>query len=222
MIKELLDSAVVRPSNCPFSSPIVMLLMDCLELKGQGELFSLLAGTSNELMDVVIATWSIDHVLKAIVEGLKNNTVQRSNYVWQNDQLRRKDKWVGGHHVALRKNHHKLSSKYFRPFQVIERIRKVAYKLQLPHYANVNPVFHVFQLKPFYVEVATIGEFPQCDDEGLIAANPLKLLERKMVKQKNRMMFYGLIQWSNGEAENATYEKLEDIVSRFPEFVLDP
>nr|GEY66184.1 hypothetical protein [Tanacetum cinerariifolium] len=110
-------------------------------------------------------------------------------------------------------SHHKLSSKYFRPFQVIERIRKVAYKLQLPHYANVNPVFHVFQLKPFYVEVATIGEFPQCDDEGLIAANPLKLLERKMVKQKNRMMFYGLIQWSNGEAENATYEKLEDIVS---------
>nr|GEW38818.1 putative mitochondrial protein [Tanacetum cinerariifolium] len=59
-----------------------------------------------------------------------------------------------------------------------------------------------------------MGEFPQCDEEGLLTAKPLKLLEMKLVKQNNRMVVYGLIQWSNGAKEDAPWEKLEDIVSR--------
>ncbi|GJS18672.1 retrotransposable element Tf2 [Tanacetum coccineum] len=118
--------------------------------------------------------------------------------------------------------HHKLSSKFFGPFQVVEKIRKVAYKLKLPNYAKVHPVFHVSQLKPCYIDSAVMGSFPVCDSEGLLAATPLKLLDRRMVKQNNRMVVFGLIQWSNGSAEDATWEKLEDLLARFPEFSLDP
>ena len=87
----------------------------------------------------------------------------------------------------------KLSSKFFGPFQVIQRIGKVAYKLQLPATAKVHPVFHVSQLKPCFSDSASMGTFPQCDDEGLLAVTPLKLLERKILKQNNRMVVMGLI-----------------------------
>ncbi|GJX05179.1 retrotransposable element Tf2 [Tanacetum coccineum] len=94
---------------------------------------------------------------------------------------------------ADRKRQNKLSSKFFGPFQVIKKVGKVAYKLQLPDYDMVHPVFHVSQLKACYSKVTKMGQFPQCDVEGLLAAIPIKLLERKVVKQSNRVVVFGLI-----------------------------
>ncbi|GJW41348.1 hypothetical protein Tco_0067193 [Tanacetum coccineum] len=47
-------------------------------IERQGVLFNLLAGTSNELMDEVVATWSSDEGLQATIKGLKNNTLTSS------------------------------------------------------------------------------------------------------------------------------------------------
>ncbi|GJX76508.1 reverse transcriptase [Tanacetum coccineum] len=248
-------------------------------IERQGVLFSLLAGTSNEIMDDVVATWSSDSSLQAIIKGLQDKTLIDSKYSWQNDQLRRKDKWVVGKDFELRKKlfedngqgmgkecfvsdggqkaqdiriksqadrnfelsdwvylklqpyrqltvrqgrHYKLSSKFFGPFQVLAKIGKVAYKLKLPETARVHLVFHVSQLKPHYSDSASKCSFPLCDSEGHLAATPLKLLDRRMVKQNNQIVVFGLIQWSNGSEEDATWERFDDLLTRFPEFILDP
>ncbi|GKD18655.1 putative mitochondrial protein, partial [Tanacetum coccineum] len=84
---------------------------------------------------------------------------------------------------------HKISTKYYGPFRVLKKIGKVAYKLELQSIAQVNDVVHVSQLKKCKEEVVTtMGSFPQCRDDGLIDVTPMAVLDRRMMKKKNRVV----------------------------------
>jgi hypothetical protein len=41
----------------------------------------------------------------------------------------------------------KLAPKYYGPYKVLQRIGSMDYKLELPPYSHVHPVFHVSCLK---------------------------------------------------------------------------
>ena len=48
--------------------------------------------------------------------------------------------------VASRGNH-KLSFRFYGPYQIMQKVGTVAYKLALPESSRIHPVVHVSQLK---------------------------------------------------------------------------
>ncbi|XP_071698228.1 uncharacterized protein [Rutidosis leptorrhynchoides] len=122
--------------------------------------------------------------------------------------------------VTLRAGkYNKLSPKYYGPFQVCERVGQVAYKLVLPEMAQIHPVFHISQLREHKGPTpVTRGSIPRLNDSGLIEPAPLKILERKLKKLHNRSAVYGLVQWQIGNLEDVTWESLDELMIRFPDF----
>ncbi|KAL6129684.1 hypothetical protein ACLB2K_073033 [Fragaria x ananassa] len=120
--------------------------------------------------------------------------------------------------VKKRANH-KLSPRYYGPYQIEKRIGQVAYKLKLPPTAKVHPVFHVSLLKKKVGENAGVAtHFPPDIDPHNPRWYPATVLERRVVKQGNLPVTKWLVQWIGAGVEEATWEEAEEILHRFPDF----
>ncbi|GJT89995.1 reverse transcriptase [Tanacetum coccineum] len=98
----------------------------------------------------------------------------------------------------------KLSSKYYGPFLIIEKVGTVAYKLDLPDTSQVHLVFHVSQHKLCKGSTNKMGMMPHCGPNGLLTAKSLAILDRRMKKVNNKVAVYVLVKWSHHTNEDAT------------------
>ncbi|GJY29502.1 ALP1-like protein [Tanacetum coccineum] len=90
------------------------------------------------------------------------------------------------------------SAKHHGPFKILEKISSEAYKLHFPSGSQIHPVFHVSQLKLCKGVVDKPGTLPMCDNEGLLLVFPIKIINRRLGKLKNKVVAYVLVQWPNG------------------------
>ena len=122
-------------------------------------------------------------------------------------------------HASVRQsNYHKLSAKFYGPFQIEAKIGEVAYKLHLPPESLIHPVFHVSQLKKCHGQHMVEGSLPVCEPNGNMTLEPIAILERRLGKVHNKPVMYVLVQWANQSKDDATWEVYHEFVSRFPQF----
>lgn len=171
--------------------------------------------------------WERDHLLTV----LKNNLAMAQNQMKvQANKNRTERKFEVGDYVYLRllpyqlqplasHSYHKLHPRYYRPYEVLERIGPVAYKLKLPERTKIHLVFHVCCLKKHVgnrdLQAATL---PIITKDGKVQDAPLALLARRMYKKEDKAGVQLLIQWVGQEKNIVTWEDYDDYHSQFLEF----
>lgn len=82
---------------------------------------------------------------------------------------------------------HKLSPRFYGPFQVVARVGRVAHKLKLPPEFKIHLVFHVSVLKKkLGVNVPAMTTLPAVSDLGAIGWVPSKIPDCEIFKHKQR------------------------------------
>lgn len=118
------------------------------------------------------------------------------------------------------RNNQKLSPKYYGPFQVIDCVGKVAYKLQLPNSAKIHNVFHVSQLKVFHGSLPIATHIPtwlQGKDSSLDPL-PTVILDQRSVQSQNQTKIQFLVQLEDTLPHDATWVVLPHLSPSIPNF----
>ena len=114
----------------------------------------------------------------------------------------------------------KLSPRYVGPFEVIERIGEVAYRLALPPaLSRLHDVFHVSMLKKYLHDLSHVLSYKSLDVDPKLTyeGRPVKILDRKDKMLHNKVQPLVKVLWHNQAVEEATRETETDIWERYLE-----
>lgn len=178
---------------------------------------------------------SLDEWLKerdAILDELKYNLVKAQQRMKRATDNKRREKilevgtWANikiqpyRQKSLARRPNEKLSARYYGPFEIIQRIREVAYKLALPTTSRIRLVFHVSQLKRHIGTTPVASTIPpQLTVELELQVEPEDLLGVRRVGAGDKRE--ALIKWKELPQAEATWEDVGLIQERFPLFHLE-
>ena len=92
----------------------------------------------------------------------------------------------------------KLAARFCGPFEILERIRSVAYMLALPASMTVHNVFHISLLNKYIPDpnhVITLNVI-QVEQEGVLQVHLVRILDRKRKQLQNQAIGLVKVQWT--------------------------
>ncbi|GAV91173.1 Chromo domain-containing protein [Cephalotus follicularis] len=113
----------------------------------------------------------------------------------------------------------KLSPRYIGPFEILERIGEVEYRLALPpSLSHVHNVFHVFLLRKYMANPSHILSLEpmQVHEDLSYYEQPVEILDYKEQIQRTKTIPLVKVLWRNHRVNEATWELEETMTQEYP------
>ena len=121
----------------------------------------------------------------------------------------------------------KLQPRFVGPFEIVERVGLLAYRLLLPpQLQSVHDVFHVSMLRKYVPNPQHIfDQLPaelELREDASYVATPMAILDRKEKVLRSRVIPYVKVQWQHHTPEEATWELEAEMRRSYPQLFADP
>ena len=101
--------------------------------------------------------------------------------------------------------HQNLAPKFYGPYQILQLIGTVAYKLALPASSKIHHVFHVSCLKKVVGPNCQVqSTLPELTEEGSIWLQPMTILQTKECQLCHHTIKEVLVQWKDTSPKDVT------------------
>ncbi|GJU15072.1 putative reverse transcriptase domain-containing protein [Tanacetum coccineum] len=114
----------------------------------------------------------------------------------------------------------KLNPRYVRPFKVLAKVGKVAYKLELPQeLSRVHHTFHVSNLKKCYADEPLVMplEGIHVDDKLQFVEEPVEIMEREIKRLKRSRIPLVKVRWNSRRGPEFTWEREDSFKKKYPQ-----
>ncbi|GKE18410.1 hypothetical protein Tco_1425987, partial [Tanacetum coccineum] len=113
----------------------------------------------------------------------------------------------------------KLAPRYVRPFEILERIGPVAYRLRLPEeLSGVHDMFHVSNLKKCLADASLHVPLGEIKVEKTIrfVEEPVEIMDRKVKSLKRSKIALVKVHWNSKRGHGFTWEREDYMKSKYP------
>ena len=113
-----------------------------------------------------------------------------------------------------------MSSHFVGPFEILEQIGPMAYRLVLPPSLSVvHDIVHVFMLRKYVLDPSHVLDYEPLEiDENLSSTEqPAKILAKGVEMLRNIEIPLVKVLWRNHKVEEATWKREDDMRARYPE-----
>jgi hypothetical protein len=113
----------------------------------------------------------------------------------------------------------KLNPRFIGPFEILERVGPIAYRLALPpRLANIHDVFHVSMLRKYIPDPSHVIRYEPLQLQGDLVYKevPVKLLDCKVQELRTKSIPLVKVLWRNHEIEEASWELEDEIRKKYP------
>ncbi|GAV92779.1 Chromo domain-containing protein [Cephalotus follicularis] len=113
----------------------------------------------------------------------------------------------------------KLTPRFIGPFEILERVGPVAYRLALPpSLADVHNVFHVSMLRKYHPDPSHVLQWEPLELRTDLSFEeiPIRILDRRIKQLRSKTIPLVKVLWQYHGVEEATWEREDDMQAKYP------